>query len=89
MNIVLAWKNALYQETLSKEQRMLVPENSVGVLNLTDEDLANVLGGDGPDPSGIAGSSVDGLVDTGSGFGGNTFSLFSNLFGNLGGTFND
>ncbi len=79
MNIVLAWKNALYQETFSKEQRVLVPENSVGMLNLTDEDLANVQGADGgPGLDGTAAGAIGSSINVVTGLVGNTTGLLGN-----------
>ncbi|WP_224248153.1 mersacidin/lichenicidin family type 2 lantibiotic [Hyalangium gracile] len=45
IDIVRAWKDASYLETLSDEARALVPANPVGELELTDADLALISGG--------------------------------------------
>lgn len=45
IDIVRAWKDAEYRESLSDEELALVPENPVGEVELTDEDLLNVTGG--------------------------------------------
>jgi mersacidin/lichenicidin family type 2 lantibiotic len=45
VDIVRAWKDEEYRESLSPEEKALVPSNPAGVVELTDEDLAFVLGG--------------------------------------------
>lgn len=45
VDIILAWKNATYRESLTEEQRALIPANPAGMLELTDTDLASISGG--------------------------------------------
>lgn len=52
-NIVRAWKDEAYRQTLSEEQLSALPANPAGELELTSADLETVYGGGGP--AGIAG----------------------------------
>jgi len=45
VDIARAWKDEEYRESLSPEQQALVPENPVGLVEVTAEDLAVVMGG--------------------------------------------
>ncbi|HEU5228625.1 MAG TPA: mersacidin/lichenicidin family type 2 lantibiotic [Ktedonobacteraceae bacterium] len=47
MNTIRAWKDSEYRETLSAEEKALLPENPAGQVELTEEDLLNVVGGNG------------------------------------------
>lgn len=44
-DIIRAWKDEDYRASLSDEQKALLPENPVGLIELTDEDLSSVSGG--------------------------------------------
>jgi mersacidin/lichenicidin family type 2 lantibiotic len=44
-NIVRAWKDQEYRLSLSEAERSRLPENPVGAITLTDEDLAGASGG--------------------------------------------
>ncbi|MDJ0572975.1 MAG: mersacidin/lichenicidin family type 2 lantibiotic [Pleurocapsa sp. MO_192.B19] len=44
-DIIRAWKDEDYLESLSEEQRVLVPENPAGMIELSDEDMEVVAGG--------------------------------------------
>ncbi len=44
-NIIRAWKDEDYFDSLSEEERVLVPENPAGMLELSDEDMESVAGG--------------------------------------------
>ena len=44
-DIVRAWKDVKYRQSLSPEQRAQVPEHPAGMMNLTDADLDQVAGG--------------------------------------------
>jgi mersacidin/lichenicidin family type 2 lantibiotic len=44
-NIIRAWKNKAYRESLSEAERALLPENPAGLIELTDVDLGQVAGG--------------------------------------------
>jgi mersacidin/lichenicidin family type 2 lantibiotic len=45
VDIARAWKDELYRQSLSEEERHMLPESPVGELELTDADLAVVFGG--------------------------------------------
>jgi len=47
MNTIRAWKDSEYRETLSAEELALLPESPVGQVELTEEDLLSVVGGNG------------------------------------------
>ncbi|MEO1347954.1 MAG: mersacidin/lichenicidin family type 2 lantibiotic [Cyanobacteria bacterium J06635_15] len=52
-NIIRAWKDAEYRESLSEEQRSQLPENPIGILELTVIDLQKVSGGLVADTGGL------------------------------------
>ena len=43
-DIVRAWKDAEYRQSLSAEEQALLPEHPAGSLKLTDEELSQVAG---------------------------------------------
>ena len=43
-NIVRAWKDAAYRESLSAEEQAMLPENPAGAFELTDAELETVYG---------------------------------------------
>ena len=45
IDIVRAWKDEAYRQSLSEEERLALPENPVGEIELTDADLEAVYGG--------------------------------------------
>lgn len=45
-DIVKAWKDAEFRAELSPEERALIPENPAGLVELTDEALESVVGGE-------------------------------------------
>jgi mersacidin/lichenicidin family type 2 lantibiotic len=45
VDIVRAWKDAAYRESLTEEQRALVPANPAGIIELTDDELGSISGG--------------------------------------------
>jgi mersacidin/lichenicidin family type 2 lantibiotic len=45
INIIRAWKDEAYRNSLSDAERASLPENPAGVLELADTDLADVNGG--------------------------------------------
>jgi len=45
VDIVRAWKDAEYRASLSDAERALIPENPAGMVELTDEELEGVAGG--------------------------------------------
>ena len=47
IDIVRAWKDAQYRESLSSEELALVPANPAGEVELVEEDLLSVMGGGG------------------------------------------
>jgi mersacidin/lichenicidin family type 2 lantibiotic len=46
-DIIRAWKDRNYRESLSQEQRSLLPENPAGTIELSDVDQAIIAGGKG------------------------------------------
>ena len=46
MNIIRAWKDREYRNSLTAAERALLPENPAGLVELLDADLAEVAGGD-------------------------------------------
>lgn len=44
--IIRAWKDADFRTELSADERALLPENPAGLVELTDEALEDVVGGD-------------------------------------------
>ncbi|MBV9258801.1 MAG: mersacidin/lichenicidin family type 2 lantibiotic [Ktedonobacteraceae bacterium] len=51
-NIVRAWKDEFYRQSLSEEERAQLPENPVGELELTDAELESVFAAAGYDEPG-------------------------------------
>ncbi|MCC5661573.1 mersacidin/lichenicidin family type 2 lantibiotic [Nostoc sp. XA010] len=45
IDIVRAWKDEEYRNSLSEEQRAQLPENPAGTGELSDTDMENVAGG--------------------------------------------
>ena len=45
VDIIRAWKDKEYRESLSKEQLQQLPENPAGLIELSDEDMSSVAGG--------------------------------------------
>ncbi len=48
VDIIRAWKDQGYRESLSEEQRNQLPEPPAGLMELTDEELGAVAGGPVP-----------------------------------------
>jgi mersacidin/lichenicidin family type 2 lantibiotic len=44
-NIVRAWKDAEYRQSLSAEERASIPNNPAGLIELTDDEVGLVAGG--------------------------------------------
>jgi mersacidin/lichenicidin family type 2 lantibiotic len=44
-NIVRAWKDPVYRNSLSEAERASLPANPAGSIELSDADLGNVAGG--------------------------------------------
>jgi len=44
IDIIRAWKDRSYRESLSDEEQALLPENPVGQLELTEDELKEVSG---------------------------------------------
>jgi mersacidin/lichenicidin family type 2 lantibiotic len=44
LNIIRAWKDEDYSESLSREEQVLLPQNPAGLLELSDEELAGTEG---------------------------------------------
>ncbi len=47
MNIIRAWKDREYRESLSDEELALLPENPAGEIELNDDELTSIVGGGG------------------------------------------
>jgi mersacidin/lichenicidin family type 2 lantibiotic len=45
MDIIRAWKDEEYRNSLSEAERAALPENPAGLITLTDEELGAVAGG--------------------------------------------
>jgi mersacidin/lichenicidin family type 2 lantibiotic len=45
VDVVRAWKDEEYLNSLSEEEKALVPANPVGIVEISEEDLSVVLGG--------------------------------------------
>ncbi|HLI70041.1 MAG TPA: mersacidin/lichenicidin family type 2 lantibiotic [Ktedonobacteraceae bacterium] len=57
LDVVRAWKDDVYRQSLSDEQADMLPSNPAGELELTSDDLQSVYGGGGgfPPPAAPAG----------------------------------
>jgi mersacidin/lichenicidin family type 2 lantibiotic len=44
-HIIRAWKDQEFRNSLSEKERALLPENPVGLVELTNSELGNVSGG--------------------------------------------
>ena len=44
-DIIRAWKNQEFRNSLSKEQRSQLPENPAGLIELSDTEMETVAGG--------------------------------------------
>ncbi|MBC1240077.1 mersacidin/lichenicidin family type 2 lantibiotic [Nostoc sp. 2RC] len=45
IDIIRAWKDEEYLNSLSEEQRSHLPENPAGIIELSDDDMGSVVGG--------------------------------------------
>ncbi len=45
IDVIRAWKDKDYLDSLSQEERQLLPANPAGEVELTDLELASVIGG--------------------------------------------
>jgi mersacidin/lichenicidin family type 2 lantibiotic len=70
VNIIKAWKDADYRNSLSIEELALIPTNPSGLIELNDEDLMGVAGGKNKG-KGSGGGSNKGSGGKGSGGGSN------------------
>lgn len=46
IDVVRAWKDEEYRNSLSEEQKAQLPENPAGLIDLTDEAINGVVGGE-------------------------------------------
>ena len=46
-NIIRAWKDKDYRNSLNETERLQLPENPAGSIELTDDDLMNIDGSGG------------------------------------------
>ena len=44
-DIIRAWKDGEYRQSLSEAERAMLPEHPAGLIDLTDAELATVAGG--------------------------------------------
>jgi mersacidin/lichenicidin family type 2 lantibiotic len=44
-NIIRAWKDPVYRNSLSEKERAMLPENPAGMIELTDSQLEQASGG--------------------------------------------
>ena len=44
-NIIRAWKDEDYFDSLSEEERVLVPENPAGIVEMSNEEMESIAGG--------------------------------------------
>ena len=44
-DIVRAWKDEDYRNSLTEEQKLQLPENPAGTINLTDQQMSKISGG--------------------------------------------
>ncbi len=56
-DIIRAWKDPEFRESLSEEQRSQIPENPVGIIELTDPEIQAAVGG-----LAVGGLAVGGLA---------------------------
>ena len=50
VDLIRAWKDESYRETLTPEQQAALPANPAGAIELNEEELANVDGAMTPTP---------------------------------------
>ncbi len=43
LDVVRAWKDEEYRNSLTEEQRAQLPENPAGLIDLTEEDIISVI----------------------------------------------
>ena len=48
-DIIRAWRDAEFMNSLSAEERAMLPANPAGDVELSDDDLAGINGGNQPD----------------------------------------
>ncbi len=58
-NIIRAWKDKAYRDSLSPEQQALLPENPAGQVELNLDELEQVAGGDTTHTAYCTGSSCE------------------------------
>ncbi|MCC5669528.1 mersacidin/lichenicidin family type 2 lantibiotic [Nostoc sp. CHAB 5784] len=59
-DIIRAWKDRSYRESLSQEQRYMLPDNPAGIADLSDEILETIAGGKRPGGGGGTGQGTGG-----------------------------
>ncbi len=52
-NVVRAWKDAAYRESLSAQEQAMLPENPAGGFELTDAELEAISGAWGEEEGGV------------------------------------
>ena len=61
-DIIRAWKDEEYMQSLSESERAAMPENPAGVIELDDSDLDSAAGGN--EPQGTNGFGTIGCCNT-------------------------
>ena len=60
IDIIRSWKDARYRQSLTAEQRAMLPENPIGPIELTDADLEAIQGqGNGPGGDNIGSNCLE------------------------------
>ncbi len=57
VDIIRAWEDRAYRESLSDEERATLPENPVGQIDLTEAELTEVMGAQASGRFGFCGSN--------------------------------
>jgi mersacidin/lichenicidin family type 2 lantibiotic len=60
-DIVRSWKDEEFRDSLPEDERALLPESPAGLIELSDEELLGIDGGDSIDLCGAVIGSVIGL----------------------------
>jgi mersacidin/lichenicidin family type 2 lantibiotic len=63
-NIVRAWKNAAYRQSLSVEEQAILPSNPAGEIELNDVELNAIFGADGGSGSGTNREETTGVASS-------------------------
>ena len=75
MNIIRAWKDKEYRRSLSDEELSLLPDNPAGPMELSDDQLEIIVGGDGGHDSSNHGGNSNNLINVTSCAGGSCIGI--------------